>query len=614
MFSKDCSMGDGLVRRTSSRKRSVHSMKSLMTLKLLSPTVPQSESWPSSACGGQRSTFGTISSEMQTSETRGKLNNPLGLSILPARYSQRDTPIYTEVGSPLPGRAYYTSDDLCFCSSPSACNEGCVFHEPDRQEDRINDDAARLATLDLLESRPTSLVNDAPRSSGLSFQCLGENVLPSQAARSSITLPKTRRSQLVRSECNVESWLSDAASEADQDVLACATIVSPRKAHMIHVSTSHSSTFSSSPHPRNFSLDTPSSTTLPVGRRYSWASSDDSPPDSPDGEWEFDDNRDRVPCKEPEWIFPLKRLDLAMNSPPMSPMPPKVFPDPPAASRFSFSAMSAGIEVDEDPNLFTRWSFDSTTLEEKTNIDIISDLEDIVSDFPRNMLLPNTPCIAEIRLIRQKTTQRSIFSPTTNSLDESHTRFLRDSKTVANFSRPRPITYLSSSKSTPMVQTRAWRSSYISSASTIHAHHNVPAPDLEPLARIFPGSSDYTRLGLYAHILAHMFTTSLSPKPFNAIPSPQDSDFPFRRRRDTPYWGSYKAAGHRSSHNIRSSDTIFQIRIQALKANLRTCIFRLMNNMDSNIRQADVVGGSELMLRAVEEVVRASEKARFSSP
>ncbi|KAL2065943.1 hypothetical protein VTL71DRAFT_3613 [Oculimacula yallundae] len=623
MFSNDCTLVDGTpkpLRRetTNSLKRSVRGMKSLMTLKLLSPTLPQSEPWPSS-CQGRRSTFGSISPSQQISKVPGKANNPLGLrlSVLPP--SHRDTPIYNEPGSPLPGRAYYTSDDLCFCSSPSDCNEGCVFHDLDQgkrsqaRKEFVDEDNSHFATNDPISLRRLSGVSGEPRSSGLSFQCSGENPSPSEAAWIGSSLPINHKSQLTRHRStsslpiqrNVESWLSDTTSEIDQDVLACATTISPTRAHMIIVNSSRLS--KESLPPRKSSLEALSSATYPDNARYSWASSDDSPPSTPTGEREFDDNR--APCPEPQWVFPTRRHDLAMNSPPMS---PKVFPDPPADPRFSFSVMSAGIEVDQGQNVASRWSFDSTTSEHKSNVDLMTDLEDFISGFPTNMLLPDTPCISEIRLNFKAATQQHATPTTPRFPDESQNWFPRNSNSVANFSRPRRAAYMTSSQSTPMVQTTAWRSSYISS-STIQPHLSIPSPDLEPLSRIFPDSSDYTRLSLYAHIIAYIFITSLP-----TTSQPQESSH--RRRRDTPYWTTYplpsKAAAvldhpRNSNSYTYSSESGLQTRVLALQSNLRKCIFRLMNNMDSSIclpRGEDLESGpAEVMLRAVEEVVRVSE-------
>jgi len=599
-----------------SSKRSVHSMKSLLPLKLLSPTLPQPDIWPSTS-QDQRSTFGAIPSAQDSSRVKGKINNPLGLrlSLVAPGQSHRDTPIYNEPGSPLPGRAYYSDEDLCINCSSSAldCDDGCEFRDYNdagnqERENEFDDEFARSPdAIDGADYRRRSHVSDALRSSGMSFQCSGETLVPSEAAWLSSSLPNSPESRLARRrsnlrvplERNVESWLSHTASELGEDVLACATVISPIKAQVIEVNTTRLS-YETLP-PRTSSLNAPNSATLPVGR-YSWASSDDSAPDTPRGEWEFDDSRS--PCNEPQWVFPNRRFDLAMNSPPMS---PKIFPDPPAASRFSYSVMSAGIETDEDPNMASRWSFDTTMSEDKSNIDIITDLEDIVSGFPINMLVPDTPCISDIRLALNNTNPKSPSLDNSPRTKEFHFNFTNDRRSVANFSRPRKTNNLTSSRSTPMIRPTAWRTSYISYSTTIQPTTHLPTPDLSPLTRIFPNGSEYAQSGLYAHILAHLFLTSLP------APSPELGNLP-RRRRDTPYWTTSHSGHPRMSNSyLYNNESKLQTRILNLKLRIRKCIFRLMNNMNSSICQANEDGRAELMLRAVEEVVRASEKLTSTS-
>merc|ERR1711939_239465 len=240
-------------------------------------------------------------------------------------------------------------------------------------------------------------------------------------------------------------------------------------------------------------------------------------------------------------------------------------------------------------------------------IDIITDLEDIVSGFPTNMLLPDTPCISEIQLALNNPNPQSPnpnISPRTLAPPFNSTN---DRRSVANFSRPRTTNNLTSSRSTPMIRPTAWRTSYISYSTTIQPTTHLPTPDLSPLTRIFPNGSEYAQSGLYAHILAHLFLTSLP------APSPELGNLP-RRRRDTPYWTTSHSGHPRMSNSyLYNNESKLQTRILNLKLRIRKCIFRLMNNMNSSICQANEDGRAELMLRAVEEVVRASEKLTSTS-
>merc|ERR1712000_708557 len=182
----------------------------------------------------------------------------------------------------------------------------------------------------------------------------------------------------------------------------------------------------------------------------------------------------------------------------------------------------------------------------------ITDLEDIVSGFPINMLVPDTPCISDIRLALNNTNPKSPSLDNSPRIKEFHFNFTNDRRSVAN-------------------------------------------------------GSEYAQSGLYAHILAHLFLTSLP------APSPELGNLP-RRRRDTPYWTTSHSGHPRMSNSyLYNNESKLQTRILNLKLRIRKCIFRLMNNMNSSICQANEDGRAELMLRAVEEVVRASEKLTSTS-
>lgn len=120
-------------------KGSVHSMKSLLPLKLASPTL-QTESWPRSP-SEHRSTFGKRISLASDGERYPiKTNNHLGLrlsQLLPRTH--RDVPIYNERGSPLPGQPYYPDDDIYFHHSPqSQGGESRVHQGRDQYHDSVN--------------------------------------------------------------------------------------------------------------------------------------------------------------------------------------------------------------------------------------------------------------------------------------------------------------------------------------------------------------------------------------------------------------------------------------------------------------------------------------------
>lgn len=112
-------------------KRSVPGMKSLLPLKLLSPTLPEFGIW-SSPDTAKRSTFGTriVSQDLdQSSDIGDRARDSLKSRKRSQQY--RDTPIYSQPGSPIPSRAYFSDDDMSFnCSLPgSICDADRVIQD-----------------------------------------------------------------------------------------------------------------------------------------------------------------------------------------------------------------------------------------------------------------------------------------------------------------------------------------------------------------------------------------------------------------------------------------------------------------------------------------------------
>ncbi|CAL3968358.1 unnamed protein product [Diplocarpon coronariae] len=639
-----------------SSKRSVSGMTSLLPFRLLSPKLPPSSIWPSSR-SDQRSTFGTgriprdqERQQRQQPPARVALgqkssNNHLDLSLTelsPHDQHFRDTPVYNEPGSPCPGRSFYAEKDGCLAGSPPGPDFGgqCSLHdynhlrESGKNHEGTGDESSSQSNAAAgHELSPHSCASDTTytsRSSVLSFQCSGlsgEKLFPDEGAWLSSPLPDSqnssnrRRSSARRSDHHVHSWLNDTSEtdvgeDVDTDILAQATILSPSRAHLVRLNRYHM--------PGNSKL--PSSCPRPyhVDARYSCASSDDSPPDVTTGEWGFSGNRsvrkELPPLHEPQRILPRRPFDLGIASPPIS---PKVFPDPP---RFS-STMSAGIEGSQDSqdlNLPSRFSYASTISEPKSNIDIISDLEGAILRFPSAMLVPATPCIEAIRLNLAISWSRPSMRPQTCS----------PTTTTKNFSLPRRPPALKTSQSSPAVYATFWRSysgaptldgqtsachdSYISQSHpslsispTAHSHEKPPSVDLEALHRIFPASTEFTRLALYAHILAYIFVTSL---PSISTLACSGSENVAKRRRDMPYWPISPITSKPADFNYTSSPSL-QIRINALRTNIRKCIFRLLNNMDSSLPIPSMnseFGSAELVLRSVSEAVQLCEELAFS--
>jgi len=108
--------------------RSVPGMKSLLPLRLLSPTLPDINAWPSST-PNNRSTFGMNITSYDGDRggiSQVQLEDKLdaGLRAGSQRVKpHRDVPIYSEPGSPLLNRAYLTDEEVRSSCSTSESEE-----------------------------------------------------------------------------------------------------------------------------------------------------------------------------------------------------------------------------------------------------------------------------------------------------------------------------------------------------------------------------------------------------------------------------------------------------------------------------------------------------------
>jgi len=167
---------------TSSLRRSVSGMKQPFPLKLASPHFPETNFWPS-ATSVRRATFGLqggyedgMNLEQNSTRLPRRKHPRLQMTIRPQKY--RDTPIYTEPGSPVPGRAYYTDEEKCFtCTSPgSSCDEACIIREYESFDETSSDQGSDDDIDDLRDTVRASALKMKARSrdSDLSFKCLGQ--------------------------------------------------------------------------------------------------------------------------------------------------------------------------------------------------------------------------------------------------------------------------------------------------------------------------------------------------------------------------------------------------------------------------------------------------------
>lgn len=220
-----------------SMRRLVSGMKSMLPLKLSALYHTEAE-WPPSPSSIQRSTFSNPvyapSGSPSLRERRTKCrHSPTPMPIPPERY--RDTPIYSDLGSPLLGRAHYSHEHVCFnCSPPgSSCNESCIFNGYETSSDEGSDvDLIWLNSVPDNAGTGDSSVSTVSeeRSSDLSFKCRGESdplgtqLYRDEAAWLSSSSPRSNTAlqngglAVMTPEHDVESWLIDTSSyDGDND-------------------------------------------------------------------------------------------------------------------------------------------------------------------------------------------------------------------------------------------------------------------------------------------------------------------------------------------------------------------------------------------------------------
>ena len=183
-----------------SSRRSVSSMKHLLPLRL-QPTPPQPmvelASWLDNTIFNLQSPT-TFNFE---NESRKELTEPIPIpwmsssqdirlphNLPPGRY--RETPIYSDCGSPMLSRAYFSDEDSCYhCSSKgSICDELCIVSDyedaetPNSYSQNSAIDYTDIFDADKVGSIETSTTAFAlSRMSELSARCHGEYCPPDEA-------------------------------------------------------------------------------------------------------------------------------------------------------------------------------------------------------------------------------------------------------------------------------------------------------------------------------------------------------------------------------------------------------------------------------------------------
>ena len=180
MFSTDFALSNGMQREraeyTNSLRRSVSGMKTLLPLKL-SSSQPTS-TW-SSLSAPHRSTFGFEGHSAEQSQYRASHQSPSRRFNIPRpvtirREHYRDTPVYTEPGSPLLNLAYYTEEQNLESPILESCDENSIFGEYALSSVANEDFEGLDEDVPIAEGSLPAEANRLSRSSDLSFKCLGE--------------------------------------------------------------------------------------------------------------------------------------------------------------------------------------------------------------------------------------------------------------------------------------------------------------------------------------------------------------------------------------------------------------------------------------------------------
>jgi hypothetical protein len=356
-----------------------------------------------------------------------------------------------------------------------------------------------------------------------------------------------------------------------------------------------------------------------------------TPPITPSGPWGGESDMLSHLSQVNKDILELPRHTLDVPSPPLSPhRSPSVRARAANLSPKKRAAMRVSVH-----DLDSQWPLPPSYPSQPSLTDIISSLEASISSFPSTILLPDTPCISAIR-------SREIHLVSPPVMPQCH---ISASPLRSPFGQefPRPPTNPQNHKPRMFSSSLQWQNPSFPITSNGSPYSSSPMrssslpivmpptslfpPDLTPLMRIFPKTSDFMRSVLYAHIIAHTFITSLST-------STQRSqiDHPSSHRRDTPHWTSSPLspkAANVLGIAVQDSDPTrdsaekqlqFKIRLQALQQTLRKCIYCLTSVMDSNLGIEDVpdlddngtgCNNGKLFIRTLEEVVRGCETGLY---
>ncbi|KAH8655166.1 hypothetical protein BGZ60DRAFT_153681 [Tricladium varicosporioides] len=615
------------VSRPASIRTSVSGMKSLIPLQLASPVSSEFSDCPS-VKSAKRSTFGLSDPALPTfPTTQDTVRQPLAFIRLPLvvrREKYRDTPIYSEAGSPVPSPAYYQKEFQLDSSSSSDGDWVTGCESPITEHSELS--PSRCLSMDAIGCSPlrieslhmqSPIVQEVPQSSELSFKCLGEQPLDeatwlknvaAQTSQPTLESLPELLAQKMPLEPAVEGWLSETDNDGEQeDANAYTTALSPITTSFEAISPSQSQ-FPSLPikiPPRSSSLCGIRPAIFNYEDRDSWMEVDDENI-TPKCEHALDGWAAYEPYAA---TFHSSSSDDEYNDDNLSYSP---FSPSTQSSKRSLShheLRSRTKRLSALSHLVSPPPVQSPCSPVHLSVDnILSLLEESSSD------IHSDECLRCPSLIPS---MRAHLHPTPPSLSNS---------TLNKASLKRRVTMGISSlarSSSDLVPLAPNLPNNNLNEPVSNNPLNTP-PNLEPLSRIFPYASYNTLSSIYSHILAYIFVQHLKSFKTSASSSPNASR-PTSSISGSPVKIPAKAASMLGITTIFTAPDVVDLdedyflpeRIETVSNQLVRYIAHLSRTMRptstmSKDLEPDYDFATELLLRALVEVVTNCEIQSFN--
>jgi hypothetical protein len=294
--------------------------------------------------------------------------------------------------------------------------------------------------------------------------------------------------------------------------------------------------------------------------------------------------------------FPTPRPDLAMPSPPQSPTSWYI-------DQSTITMPLVDVQIQHNRRQDT--DFDPAPREAagSSTQAIISVIDEYTSNFPSRMLLPDAPCVSEVRALLHRPMLPSRRRLQSGDEDpKSPLACPTDFPSSRNIKHRRPPRHRRHSFFISNTHSSIEDPQHSFDPRKLDNEFALAPPDLEPSRRVFPDTSNFMRSTLYAHVLVYTFISSLND---STSPSPIGHEIHHHRAEShVPTEGG--------SLGISSIDTLSTLDAREIEENLRNCIGILVAEMEGH---HDAEGFYEIksrcinesLLRTLVEVVKSCE-------